>query len=312
MVSEKNILMSEKAYFHLKYDGPSLISHEMDVKDFAPALLALGELLEEANSALNQGRTRVSVNIKAANPGSVDAFLSVSQDLVQQAVGLFSSDGATALVNADSLLKILGFGGGGGIGVVGLIKWIKGRKISNITKIDTGDFKVELQDGEVTVCTDSEIKLFSFVSIRKRIESVVRTPLLKPGIDSVAFNDETGKGQVISKEESEYFSAPEITRELIDDREIETNLTLVNISFQDDGKWRFNDGSQIFFAEIIDDEFNDKVRRNQITFTKDDILRVTLVRKQYIADGSIKTDYILKKVIDHRSAAIQMKLPFTG
>ena len=122
MVSEKNILMSEKAYFHLKYDGPSLISHEMDVKDFAPALLALGELLEEANSALNQGRTRVSVNIKAANPGSVDAFLSVSQDLVQQAVGLFSSDGATALVNADSLLKILGFGGGGGIGVVGLIK----------------------------------------------------------------------------------------------------------------------------------------------------------------------------------------------
>lgn len=302
--------MSEKAYFHMKYDGPSLASHEMDVKDFAPALLALGELLEEVNAVLNQGKTKVSVNIKATNPGSVDAVLAVSQDLIQQAVGLFSSDGTTAVVNADALVRLV-LGGGGIGGVIGFIKWLKGRQISNITKIDTGDLKVELQDGEVTVRTESEMNLFTFISIRKKIESVVRTPLLRPGIDSVAFSTENGTEQEITKGEADYFSAPEITKELIDDREIETNLTLVNISFQDDGKWRFNDGSQIFFAEITDADFNEKVAKNQITFTKDDILRVILVRKQYIADGSIKTDYILKKVIDHRSAAIQMKLPFT-
>lgn len=307
--------MSEKANFRLKYDGPSLGSHEMDVKDFAPALLALGELLEEANSVLNNGKTKVSVNIKATNPGSVDAVLSVSWGLVQQTVSLFSSDGATAIVNAHDLLKILGIisgGGGGYIGVIGLIKWAKARKISSITKIETGDFKVELQDGEVSVRNESEIKLFSFISIRKKIESIIRTPLLKPGIDSVSFRDETGAGeQEITKEDSEYFSAPEVTKELIDDREIETHLTLVNVSFQD-GKWKFNDGSQTFFAEIVDGDFNEKVRGNQITFARDDILKVILIRKQYISDGAIKTEYALKKVIDHRSAAVQMKLPFTN
>lgn len=307
--------MSEKACFQLKYDGPSLVSHEMDVKDFAPALLALGELLEEANGVLNNGKTKVSVNIKATNSGSVEAVLSVSQDLVQQAIGLFSSDGATAIVNAYDLLDILGIiskGGVGCVGVIGLIKWAKARKISSITKIDTGGFRVELQDGEVSVRSESEIKLFSFISIRKKIESIIRTPLLKSGINSVSFRNETGgEEQEITKEDSEYFSAPEITKELIDDREIETNLTLVNVSFQD-GKWKFNDGSQTFFAEIIDGDFNEKVRGNQITFARDDILRVILVRKQYISEGAIKTEYALKKVIDHRSAAVQMKLPFTN
>ena len=45
-------MTDSQASFHLIYDGPALANHEMNVRDLAPALLAVGELLEEVNRML--------------------------------------------------------------------------------------------------------------------------------------------------------------------------------------------------------------------------------------------------------------------
>ncbi|WP_164672344.1 hypothetical protein [Pseudomonas viridiflava] len=55
-----------KASLQIVYDGPALQTHEMEVSNLAPALLALGELFEEANTTLNDYRTKVSVNVKGS------------------------------------------------------------------------------------------------------------------------------------------------------------------------------------------------------------------------------------------------------
>jgi hypothetical protein len=300
--------MSQIATFKVLYDGPALLSHEMNVKDLAPALLAIGELLEDSNKILNGEKAKIAVNIKATDPGSVVITLSAVQNLVTQAVSLFSSNEADALVNAIDILKLLGFASVGGYGVLGLLKWLKNRKIKSIIKLDTGDFQVEAEDGELRMSSNKEIKLFSFLSVRKSIEAVF-TPLDRIGIEKVSFIQEDVVNSV-TKEERNYLCAPIIDQELIDESEIEQSLQIVNISFQAGGKWRFGDGNATFFAEITDKEFLDKVEQNEMAFAKDDLLKVRLKRKQFISEGSIKTDYIVIKVLDHRSALVQIKLPF--
>lgn len=300
--------MSSAANFLLKYDGEALASHQMNVKDLAPALLALGEMIEEANRTLNDDKVQVAVNIKATGEGSVLVELVAQQSVIQQAVGLFSSDGVNAVVNVATILQLLGVGGVGG-GVFGLIKWLKNRPIKNITTLDTGDFKIVLEDGEARIASKKEVQLFSALKIRKSFEAVICTPLTREGVNEVSFGAENQEVKV-NKDEAEYFVAPPITEEAIGETENEESLQIVNISFQEGGKWRFSDGNAYFFADILDDEFIKKVHANRETFAKDDVLKVLLRKKQTLSVTGLRTDYTVVKVLEHRSAAITIKLPF--
>ena len=302
--------MSQKmATFQIQYEGPALASHEMNVKDLAPALLSIGELIEEANTILNGDQTKIAVNIKSTQPGSVIVSFSVIQDFLKQAVSLFTSNEVDAIVNAAEILSYLGLGCGGSAGVLGVIKWLKNRQIKNITTLEDGNFKMEVTDGETRVIRSSEIKLFKFVNIRKHFESIIKKPLEKEGIEKVSFIKDS-KQNTIDKSEADYFATPVIQEEVLGETETEQSLQIVNISFLENGKWRFSDGNATFYADIIDKEFVQKVQHNQAAFAKDDVLTVKLKRKQYLSIGGIKTDYIITKVVEHRSAAIQIQLPF--
>jgi len=298
-------------HFILSYTGPALEQHEIGVKELAPALLSIGELLEESNAILNGERATIVVNIKATRPGSVIIDLSVGQHLLSQTLGLFSSQGVDAVVNAKALLEIIfGIGLAPTAGLVGLIKWVRNRRIKSVTNIKMGKYEITTEDGDVYIATAEEFKLFGLINIRKKFEAIITRPLLSEGIDGVSFGKQT-KQQEVTKEEAEYFSAPEIEQEIIDESEVEMSLQVVSISFQDAGKSRFSDGNATFYAEIKDNEFNQRVKLNEVSFSHDDLLRVKLDRKQSIGPGGIKTDYQIIKVLEHRSAAVQLNFPFT-
>ena len=53
-----------KVAFQLRYDGPALSEHGMDVADLAPALLALGDLIKRANANVN-GDAKVNLIVQS-------------------------------------------------------------------------------------------------------------------------------------------------------------------------------------------------------------------------------------------------------
>jgi hypothetical protein len=44
-----SIFMNNHERFHVVYDGPALVEHRMDVRDLAPALVAIADLFSAAN-----------------------------------------------------------------------------------------------------------------------------------------------------------------------------------------------------------------------------------------------------------------------
>ena len=77
--------MSE-ARIQIVYDGDALKDGEMDVRQLAPALLPIGDLLESANKALNDDSATVSVRVRSDfKQGSFEIDFVVVQSLAEQA-----------------------------------------------------------------------------------------------------------------------------------------------------------------------------------------------------------------------------------
>ena len=95
-----------KASFQVYFHGPAVEFGRMDVRDLAPALLAIGSLLEETNRVLNGQRAHISVKVKKDfEEGSFGISFDVVQDLANQLLAMFSSDSVDGALN---LLEILG------------------------------------------------------------------------------------------------------------------------------------------------------------------------------------------------------------
>lgn len=300
--------MNQKEFFQVVYDGEALQNHEMDVRDLAPALLAMSDLLDEANRITFGEKTKIQVNVKGTfKSGSFGFDLSVVQSGLEGFTSLFNSNQANA---ASNLLQILGFTLPGG-GLVGFLIWLKNRKIKKIENVNDTKTIIEVEDEEKYETNPRVIALFSNVKIRTSIQKVVTEPLSKEGISSFAIkkdNEET----IIKEEEKDYFKLNEIPDELLQDQEREVFLTVVTISFTQGHKWKFSDGNVEFYASIRDEEFVNKVQQNKDGFFKDDLFKVKLREKQWISDSGIKSDYEIIQVLEHRSGAKQIKLPFDG
>ncbi|WP_430318300.1 hypothetical protein [Pseudomonas nitroreducens] len=304
-----------KASFNVLYDGPALANSEMDVRELAPALLALGELLEEANAVINNGRAQISVQVKATfKTGCFGIELDVLQSLLQQAQSLFSHD---AVATAKELLEWIGLIedhagklAAGSYGLFWLIKRIRGRHINQVVLLDNGRVKVVL-DEESLETEQKVLELYRQFRVRRALEGVLK-PLESDGIDTFAVTDlkQSQRFIEITKAERFYFKTPEAESEPLSDDEFDVNLQIVSISFQDGNKWRFNDGASVFYADMLDEAFAAQVAASAASFTKGDILKVRLRRVQSLSGESFKTDYSVLKVLEHRKAAAQLRMNF--
>ena len=302
--------MNSEALFNIAYDGPALQSSEMDVRQLAPALHAVADVLEAANKVLNGSSTKLHVKVKGSfKSGCFGIDFSLSQGMWTDFVGLFSSKELSAVASAASILAFLGLTAKDAIvGLIQVIAWLKNRKISKVIELDDGKIEIHVDDEHITT-EQAVLKLLEDYSVRKSLSAVIYEPLENEGIDKFAAGTEAEGLVVIGKKDYIYFASPAVQDQLIHDTVYETILQVSSISFNEDNKWRLSEGTGTFYADIADAEFMARVQKNEEAFAKDDLLTVRMRRRQWLTEkGVMKPEYIVEKVIDHKSAAVQMKL----
>lgn len=300
--------MMSRATFQIVYDGPILQDSTMDVNQLAPALLALGKTIEEANLTLNDSHTKVVLKVKASfQSGCFGIDFDVTQSLMDQTLNLFKD---SPISTAKELVEYLGFAGGSVVGVIKLISWIKNKKIDEVVVLDNGNVKVVVDKKFIEVELKT-IELYRNYKLRLALEKAILDPLEIEGIETVALTTDPKNGFITIKEnERHWFKAPPQEEQLIDETEYDINLQIVSVSFKGDNKWRFSDGGSPFFASILHEEFLNRVHQSEESFTAGDILKVHIKKRQWISGETMKSEYEITEVIEHKKAGVQLNIPF--
>lgn len=276
------------------FDGSGVEKGEIDVQDLAPALLALGDLIQSANEVINGERAKTSVTVKATAEGSFEIDLVITQSLLDATLSVFDfasahKDGiADANELADLIFKLVvapvGTVGGG---LFALIKWLKGKKPENVEHKSDGTTVILL--GDVTFQTNRKsIQLAENIEVRKHARKALSS-LSKNGIDKISVR-RSGKDTLdVIKEELPFFDIPD-SEEKLEEETRKMNLQIISLTFKEDNKWKVTDGLEPFNATIEDEAFLRKINNNEIAFSKSDYLVCDVKERQYQTNKGLRKD----------------------
>lgn len=292
--------------FHIIFDGPALDAHEMNVRDLAPALLAVSDIYDEINRIAFGNRYKVGVNVRASfKTGSFLTELAVHAANILE---LFKDDTVQA---ACLMMQTFGVPSVPTIvrGILPFMRWVRRRKITAVIELKNGNARVEVA-GDAVEVEKTVIALYQSSKLRKGFEDLIARPLEKEGIETIGFGDADAKAFVsIPREEGPWFVADEPEDEPMGVSTRRAHLQIISPCFQEGNKWRFSDGSVSFYAEIRDKPFLNRVMSGETAFAKGDILEVEMTEAQALTAKGLSTERFIEQVYGHRNPNRQYKLP---
>lgn len=288
--------------FSIVYDGEPLSDGSIDVRDLAPCMLALADLLDETAPLVDPALLRVSLRVRPDfKKGSFEVLLDVAS-LYRDFVDLFSGPDAQAWA---SFFQIVGIAGVAG--VFQLILRARGRKPTKVT-IERKESVSVTFEGDAPILVDPRVwALFQNLRARKAVERVLM-PLLDRGFDEFKIKDANGSETIrVTEKEAPYFRAPfEHENETVS--QVETRVVIVAPSFNPGNKWRVTDGARSLYVTIRDEAFERAVQQGTAAFRKGDTLYVTLQTTQWTDGGRLVAEHSIAKVHRHEPGPIQKKL----
>lgn len=289
--------MSNHEQFNVVYDGPALTEHRMDVRDLAPALVAIADLFSFANKELNGDNTEVRLEVKGSfKAGSFHSELVFIQSLANQIRDIFAGPNAAAFSNALAILGALGIVGSGGL--IGLIRKLRGNRPHRIEPTGS-NVRIWVTEKESLEVEEAVYRLYRSKTVRVSLQKTL-SPLERDGITSFGIVRGTKVELAIENDELGTFAIFEEAGEVVSDVVGRKVLLLESVVFKDGNKWRVHDGTYPFFAALDDEEFLAKVNAGE-RFGKGDVLVVDLRQIQIIGDDGLKNEYRILKVHEHRA-----------
>jgi hypothetical protein len=291
--------------FTITYNGDALQNHTIDIKELAPALMSLGNLLDETNTILNGSTAQVKVHVKATSAGSFNIHFISDQNVWTMVKDLLTSQPTTAIIN---MVVIFGLVFGNDKNLIWLIEKLKGKPPVKIEDLKNGLLRLTFDNGTFDITKDL-LNLYKSREIRAAVEGIVK-PLKSDGISTFAVkkNNEQESVCEVKKDNVALFDVPPIQDEELLSSEREIIFTPISISFKEGNKWRLFDGLNTVNVIIEDDIFVNKIKQNLVAFSSSDTLRcrVKIIQKQ-TAEG-LKTEYEILEVIEHIPGYKQLNL----
>jgi hypothetical protein len=304
-------------HLRLRWDGPAVDDHLIDVRDFAPSLLALGELVVAANRTLNGDKATVRVAISAGveqNCFEIDIHFFL--EALAVARGLLVKDEVSTIKDILEWLDIL-TPTGISAGVLMLFKELSGKRVKQGAVVQTADGHDNIQlnvtgdANTVQIYVNPQVwKLAKDPDVQENARKLL-APLKEPGYDTVTFESSSSRRAYSKADGDKIVSEPP----LIENEDEETHVRPVEmwgtaygpVFDEKADKWRFDFGEGAKTVDVSETSIGaDAVRRGSVG--KDDRYLLRLEQTQKISPRGIRTTYKALKVLDFVPGAKQQEM----
>ena len=305
----------------IRYDGPALAGHEMDVQDLAPALLAMAEIVQIANRKFNGDAVAIRVMVDAdVEQQCFQLDLSLVQTVMSQAATLL---GQKEVATAKEIAEWIGIISGSGFGLFSVLKWIHGKGDKPAVTFKVGDQAgttiINIAgDAHGLVVPTPTAKLLVDQDVQKNVRNVLK-PLELDGYEDLTFLYNEKPVTRIEKDEAlNIRSAPPIAP---DDAETESasrirgSVRIKSPQYEGGARW-----SLLYQGRAIDAEMADEAAKwvadfqcNRIEAPPNTVLEVTMtetVRLNAQGMAMSKPAYVVHEVHSVTPPLTQQGLPF--
>jgi hypothetical protein len=162
-------------------------------------------------------------------------------------------------------------------------------------------FQVENQNEAIIYCNADVINVINNPKANKAVEQFIKKPL-ESGLEYLRINSKSSHEITrIENKDAPYFIPISLEKPLAES-EMKMSLLIESPTFKEDNKWKFFDGQDSFYADILDEEFLDKVNKGKERFGKGDTLNALVRFRQTESMGYLKMERVIVEVYKHEIA----------
>ena len=286
----------------VRYDGPALQEHAMDVEALAPALLALAELCKSANEKCNGDRASVNLLIKAdVEQQCFQVKFQLFQKIFENVKSLLDDDNITT---AKEIFEWLGILKGPTLGFFGLLKVLKGRQPDKITMISENGKNVAqvFIKGNVYIADPRAAEMLKDGKTLTNAASVT-APNLRDGYDKLEFQQDGKTVESFTKEDSRAIA--EMRASIIEPTlvlpasTVRATVKIRRAVYDGVGKWTIQHEKSRDVA-MLDTEWLGRFQRNEVEAPPGSLLDVEMRVSEIELDANnnpiSEPDYSIVKV----------------